>query len=169
MPTTDCATIPTEPQGGVPPAENLQPPLDESSKPLKSLLFGFAATVTVGLVLASWYLGVRIVAADEVSPSSTAVAPASPSPAAPTEPAPSYAPPVKVELYLQVGSLGAKRDASFVKSLRRRGFRARVQTQDAGKIRVLIGPFASEAEMEQTQTKLQSAGILATEALANDF
>lgn len=42
-----------------------------ASKLLKGLLIGFAATVTIALALASWYVGVRIVAANEAIPAST--------------------------------------------------------------------------------------------------
>ena len=42
-----------------------------ASKLLKGLLIGFAATVTVALALASWYVGVRIVAAKEAIPASS--------------------------------------------------------------------------------------------------
>jgi len=38
-----------------------------TSKSLRGLFYGFAATVTAGLALASWYVGVRIVAADAMS------------------------------------------------------------------------------------------------------
>ena len=86
MTTTDCATEIPALQG-----ESSQDAprsfSSEASKPLKSLLWGFGATVTIGLTLATWYVGVRIVAADEVAPaaasasSSANIAPANSAPA----------------------------------------------------------------------------------------
>jgi cell division protein FtsN len=150
--------------------------VDGASKPLKSLLLGFAATVTVGLALASWYVGVRIVDTDEVSPgSATAAVPAASVPVVipSTPPAASdealaqaywsTVPPA--DLYLQVAGIGAKQDAGFVKSLAAKGFRAQLQGGDrADNGRILIGPFSTHAEMEQAQRKLQSAGVLAVES-----
>jgi sporulation related protein len=144
------------------------------SKPLKNLLYGFAATVTVGLALASWYVGVRIVNADEVTPS-IATVPATSAPVAipSTPPAASddalaeaywsTVPPA--DLYLQVAGIGPKQDAGFVKSLAAKGFGAQLQGGDrADNARILIGPFSTHAEMEQAQRKLQSAGVLAVES-----
>jgi hypothetical protein len=72
------------------------------SRSLKGLLFGFAGTVTIGLALASWYVGVRIVAANEIAPFGT------PAPSRAPGPSPVAAPPA--DLYLQVAGLGPKRD-----------------------------------------------------------
>ncbi len=81
MPTTDYATDTALPD--VPcddsHVDSLQPN-DGASKPLRGLLFGFAATVTIGLALASWYVGLRIVADGQAGRSSIA----SRVPAAPT-------------------------------------------------------------------------------------
>jgi len=182
MTTTDCATDMAMPSA---PSEDSrdetmelapQRAVDGASKPLKSLLLGFAATVTVGLALASWYVGVRIVDTDEVSPgSATAAVPAASVPVVipSTPPAASdealaqaywsTVPPA--DLYLQVAGIGAKQDAGFVKSLAAKGFRAQLQGGDrADNGRILIGPFSTHAEMEQAQRKLQSAGVLAVES-----
>ncbi|MGP0076539.1 MAG: SPOR domain-containing protein [Bryobacteraceae bacterium] len=153
---------------------------DGASKSLKGLFFGFAASVTIGLALASWYVGVRIVSADEVAPA--ARVPVSAAPAPPTQApavqaaAPSTAledsmaeaywysvPPT--ELYLQVDGLGPKQDASFVRSLQAKGLPARIQAQASDSARILIGPFSSHTEMERAQRKLQSSGILVIEAM----
>ncbi len=75
MTTTDCATDIAMSASQSEDPQN-ETPLRESggaSKSLKGLLFGFAATVTIGLLLASWYVGVRIVAADGGAPASTAL------------------------------------------------------------------------------------------------
>jgi cell division septation protein DedD len=76
MTTSDCATDIALPASQSEDSQNQaaeQAPQRASggaSKPLKGLLWGFGVTVTVGLTLASWYVGVRIVAADEVAPAS---------------------------------------------------------------------------------------------------
>jgi hypothetical protein len=134
--------------------------------------------MTVGLALGSWYVGVRIVAADEVRPSST-VASGSLSAAPLTEvPLPPVAvPPTRTEdsmaeafwytvppevLYLEVAGLGPKQDADFVRSLQTKGFRAQAQGRDDN-ARIVIGPFSTHAEIDLARRKLQSAGVLAVE------
>jgi cell division protein FtsN len=106
------------------------------------LFFGFAVTVTLGLALGSWYVGLRIVAANQVAP--------------PTG------------IYLQVAGLGPEQGEGFMKALQAQGWNARIQPQqvqsgDEGNARVLIGPFATQAEMEQARRRLQSAGVLTNE------
>lgn len=181
MTTTDCATDVAMPS---PPSEDSQddasaplPAPGGASKPLKGLLMGFAATVTIGLALASWYVGVRIVDADEVAPASTpASAPVVAAAAAPTLSATAPASETSIgeafwytvppaNLYLQVAGIGPKQDAGFVKSLQAKGFGAQLESGDrADNARILIGPFSTRAGMEQAQRKLQSAGVLAVES-----
>ncbi len=155
MPTTDCATGIAPPD--LSPVEAPPRASDAASKSLRGLFFGFTATVTIGLALASWYVGVRIVAADEVARPST-LTPAPPPPAASAA-----APPTS--LYLQVAGLGPKQDAAFVNSLQAKGFQAQIQAQqaEADNLRILIGPYATHTEMEQAQRNLESAGVLAVE------
>jgi hypothetical protein len=190
MPTTDCATsdvaLPCDPglpdtafAGGGDTA--IRPPAAQhASKPLKGLIFGFAATVTVGLALASWYVGVRIVAAGQ--PGSSNPAPVAATVTRPTTPSAPGAFPVTqdpmaeayrysvppIALYLQIASLGPKQDASFLRLLQSKGFRAHIQsdagTKGADDARILVGPFSTHAEMEQAQRKLQSAGVVAIES-----
>jgi cell division septation protein DedD len=172
MPTTECAIDVILPN---PQSENSQDAIPQrTSRPLKGLLFSFAATVTVGLALASWYVGVRIVSADEVAPSNATSAPVIAVPVPPPAAAPVsaaensmaeafwYTVPPTI-LYLQVAGLGPKQDANFVRSLQNKGFHAQVQAQDDDS-RILIGPFSTHAAMEQAQRKLQSAGVLAIES-----
>jgi len=191
MSTRDCATeIAPDAQSSDPPgpdsltnASQIEAERRASggkSKSLKGLLFGFAATVTIGLALASWYVGVRIVAADEIAPSSTPAA-SSAAPTSAAEPSgaadPSaiaedaltdaywyMAPPA--DLYLQVAGLGPNRDEGFVKSLQAKGFPARIQTgiQTGDDTHILIGPYSSRADLEEGRRQLQSAGVLAVEA-----
>lgn len=175
MPTTDYATDTALPD--VPcddsHVDSLQPN-DGASKPLRGLLFGFAATVTIGLALASWYVGLRIVADGQAGRSSIA----SRVPAAPTSvPVPAAAPADTEEsmaeafwytlppsdLFLKVAGLGPRQDSNFVRSLLATGFRARLQAGQKDNAWILIGPFSTRAEMEEAQRKLRSVGILAVE------
>ncbi len=176
MPTTDCAAHAASPD-----AQDFDCPIEVSastsqgtSRPLRGLFFGFAATVTIGLALASWYVGVRIVSADQGGPASAVAEPVAAPQAAPSlaeDPiAEAYwytglAP----QFYLQVAGLGERKDAAFVRSLQEKGFRAEVALSqgrasqgDAG--RILIGPFSTHTEMERAQSKLESWGVLAIEA-----
>ncbi len=149
-----------------------------SSKPLKVLLGGFAVTIAIGLALGVWYLHQRIVMPGQSgSGSSTTIASAQSSaplpqgsawlnvntanpPALPLE-SQQYVPPV--HLYLQVGGLGIKEDTVFANLLLDQGFHAQVQMRDGKTTRILIGPFSSQAELEQAQHRLHSVGILAIE------
>jgi cell division septation protein DedD len=149
MSTTQCATDP-----GLADSEaELAPTISQgASKPLKRVLVGFAATVTIGLALASWYVGVRIVDANEAVPVSTAVNTQAPTrqatpglqpgigaglstrtPSGPSTPEDAIAEaywytvaPPPPDLYLEVAGLGARKDSSFVKGLEAKGYRARV-------------------------------------------
>jgi cell division protein FtsN len=170
MPTTDCATGIALPDlsSEASPVKASERPSEQTSKPLKGLFFGFTATVTLGLGLASWYLGVRIVAADEVAPSSTTTSKtldSTPAPVAPPVIAPTTSvPPTPANIYLQVAGLGPKQDAGFARSLQAKGFRVQIQSGDrADNARIVIGPYSSHTEMEQAQRRLQSAGVLAVE------
>jgi hypothetical protein len=82
MSTSQCAP---DPGLGDAHAELVESAPPGASKLLKILLIGFAATMTIGLGLASWYVGVRIKAAgaavsvsmlNTVSRSGTVVEPA---------------------------------------------------------------------------------------------
>jgi hypothetical protein len=146
MPTTDCATDIAPPPPQIDEQIESAPASAGASKLLKGLLIGFAATVTIGLALGIWYLGVRIVAANGSAQQSTAA------------PLPSMG-----EFYLQVGALGPERDEAFSNALQAKGFLAQIQTRDAGHSRILIGPFLTRFDLDQAMQKLQSDGILAVE------
>lgn len=183
MPTTDCAT-----HAALPDAQDFdcQVEVSEStsqgrSSSLRGLFFGFAVTVTVGLALASWYVGVRIVSADETPAASPARSSEVPATVATPQPTPQPAPqPVPQatedpmaeaywytvplpQLYLQVAGLGERQDDAFVRSLHHRGFRAEVRSPEGESRRILIGPFSTHSEMERAQSKLQNLGVLAIE------
>jgi cell division septation protein DedD len=154
------------------PVDLVQGVATDASKLLKGLLIGFAATVTIALALASWYVGVRIVAANEAIPASNP-APASQPPAIIPAAQPDSKPAnfwdtvagSAPAMYLEVASLGPEKDSSFVKRLQKRGYGARVEaTANHGDGRVLIGPFSARSELEEAERKLRSAGVLATVA-----
>jgi cell division septation protein DedD len=190
MSTSHCAADPglAEPQPDL-----VASPSEVASRHLKGLLIGFGATVTIGLALASWYVGVRIVDANETVPVSAAAAPVSQTPAAPasqTPAAPSaqtavgpspqeqamaeaywHKVPPPPDLYLQVAGLGSYKDSSFVKGLEAKGYRAHVvmsaneSTANQQGSRILIGPFVGRSSLEAAARKLQSAGVLAIETV----
>jgi cell division protein FtsN len=174
MPTTDCATDTALPNSQSEDSQSRSARLASHGAPglLRGLFYGFAITITTGLALTSWYVGVRVVAANEVAPSNKTTSEVVKAAAGPSRAA---APPAATEdsiaeafwydvppavLYLQVAGLGPKQDAGFVRSLLTQGFRAQVQARD-DKATILIGPFSTHVEMEQAQRKLQSSGVLA--------
>jgi hypothetical protein len=144
MPATDCATDIAPPPSQIDEQIESAPAPGGASKLLKGLLIGFAASVTIGLALGIWYLGVRIVA---VNGSAQKLASA----------------PAAGEFYLQVGVFGPERDEAFSNALQAKGFLAQIQTRDAGHNRILIGPFLTRSDLDQARQKLQSEGVLAVE------
>jgi hypothetical protein len=172
MSTSQCATDPELADPSLVPEALVRS--EGASRPPKGVLIGFAATVTIGLALASWYVGVRIVDANEIAPASAAVtAPAAspvqqpPAPSGPSVPEESMAeafwytvPPPPPELYLEVAGLGPRKDSSFVRALEAKGYRARIIES---KQQILIGPFARRSSLQAAARKLQSAGVLAVE------
>jgi cell division septation protein DedD len=168
MTTSQCATDPGLVDSQV---DLVHSAADNASKLPKRLLIGFASTVTIALGLASWYVGVRIVDANEVTPvsrpapgvASSAVAPASQDDSTAAAFWTTVAPPPP-ELYLEVAGLGAQKDSSFVKELEAKGYQARIQVAtNQEDDRILIGPFSVRSSLQKAQRKLQSAGVLAIE------
>jgi hypothetical protein len=174
MSTSPCATEP----GLVDSQAGLVPGLSEgASRRPRGVLIGFAATVTIGLGLAIWYVSVRIVDAHETVPVSTVVVtparlstsqsapPLQAAPAAP-EVASATPPPPLPDVYLQVAGLGPRQDTNFVKGLEAKGYRVRVVTESASSEednRILIGPFVGQSALKKAERRLQSAGVLAIE------
>jgi hypothetical protein len=172
MPTTDGTT-----HAALPVAQSSDCHIEVSgrasqglSRPLRGLFFGFALTLTLGLALASWYVGVRIVSADEVS----ATGPARSSAVTETAVTPQSGPQDSIaeaywypvpppQFYLQVAGMGEKQDAAFVRSLEQKGLRAELRASQAEGGRILIGPFSTRTEMEHARSKLESQGVLAIE------
>ncbi|MBV9771848.1 MAG: hypothetical protein JOZ32_19915 [Bryobacterales bacterium] len=141
----------------------------ERSRPLNGVLVGFAATMAVALGLASWYVGVRIVAAEEAVPPLSAARPAvvSAASSATSEGALAEAfwytvPAPRPDFYLQVAGLGPRKDAKFVKWLHAERFHAQVNSAEEV---ILIGPFSGPTELEKARRKLQLAGVLAIERM----
>jgi len=141
----------------------------QASKLLRGLLYGFAASVTVGLALGSWYLGVRIVAGGAIGTGHSV-------PMVANEVANVAAKPVDESLadaygylappsqsYLGLDGLGPKRDANLVNVLQAKGFHAIIQPRAGRPNRIVIGPFSTHAAMEQAQRDLASAGVLTVE------
>lgn len=178
MPTTESTIAETDSPVESPPVEAGQQSDPKASKPLKNLLVGFAATVTIGLGLALWYLTNRIVKAGEVTPSApsrvvvtnvgearAAVVPSQPA-VQEQSIADTYryaVSPAPAPLYLQLASLGPKEDAKFVKRLRAKGFQAEIHSRVNEDTRLLVGPFFSHAELDRAKAKLERAGVLAIE------
>jgi cell division septation protein DedD len=165
---------------------------DPSAKLRTRVYMGFAGTMALGLSLAGWYVGGRILAAEQrssgtlagspaISPSEPSAQPVMPpkessarvSKAALVQPVqagdvhPEAEHPVgppALQVFLEVAGLGAKQDALYVKKLRARGFTARVDAGINEEVRrILIGPFADRQAVDKAQRKLQAQGILALE------
>jgi len=136
---------------------------EDASRALKGLLIGFAATVTVGLGLASWYVGARIEAAGGEK-ANRAPAASKAAVASPPQPPTAVAPPP--ELYLSVAGLGAQKDPIFANKLEAEGYQARIQSgTDQEGDRILIGPFAGRTALEEAERTLAADGVLATEII----
>jgi cell division septation protein DedD len=73
---------------------NSETPADLAKKQAKRVFIGFAATITIGLVVAGWYVGGRIFAAEKVHAASAMARPVTAVPVA--VPAPVVAKPVEV-------------------------------------------------------------------------
>ena len=174
-------------------SEAVRSETDSSAKLRTRIYMGFAGTMALGLSLAGWYVGGRILAAEQPSAGTLASAPAiaASQPSAPpvVTPKESSAPvsnptlvqpiqavdvhpevaehpvaPPAPQLFLEVAGLGEKQDALYVKQLRAKGFSARVDAGDkADDRRILIGPFSDRQAAEKAQGKLQAQGILALE------
>jgi cell division septation protein DedD len=166
---------------------------DPTAKLRTRVYMGFAGTMALGLSLAGWYVGGRILAAEQSSPVTVAIpavtSSSRPSASPVVTPKESSAPqsgptvvqsvqavdvhpevvehpvaPAAPQVFLEVAGLGAKQDALYVKKLRAKGFTARVDVGDkADDRRILIGPFADRPGVEKAQRKLQAQGILALE------
>jgi len=78
---------------------NPETPADLAKKQAKRVFIGFAATITIGLVIAGWYVGGRIFAAEKVHAASAVARPVTAVPVA--VPAPVVAKPVEVSSVME--------------------------------------------------------------------
>jgi cell division septation protein DedD len=166
--------------------EGIQPNQETSANPAqkqtKRVFIGFAATISIGLAIAGWYVGGRIFAAERTHPVAVAKAVQSapvisePVPVAaiaepvaiPLEkPKPPAAPPVRVsvdprpgEVYLQLAAMGPRTTDDYIKSLEGKGIHTRIASGPAQDLyRILIGPYTDKAALEKEQQELRAAGI----------
>ena len=154
------------------------PAADPAARLRTRIFFCFGSAMALGLALAGWYVGGRILAAEQTAPanSSSVIIPAAapstqsqvgaPAPPAQTQTQPAVpaaiAPPP--QFFLEVAGLGAKPDALFVKKLHARGLTALIDSgSEKDPRRILIGPFADHQGVEKAQRKLQAFGVLALE------
>jgi cell division septation protein DedD len=162
---------------------NSEAPADSAQKQTKRVFIGFAATVTIGLALAGWYVGGRILAAEkihpvavivkavEASPVSKAAAAvpviAEPVASAPEQPKPVDAAPVwntvdpqSGELYLQLAAMGPNSTNDYLKMLQAKGIHPRIAPGPSENLhRIVIGPYSDQPALEKEQKDLEAAGV----------
>jgi cell division septation protein DedD len=154
------------------------PPANTAQKQAKRVFIGIAATITVGLALAGWYLGGRIFASEKVH-AAAITKPAAPAPViapviAQTIEATPVVEPVTVapasawdtvepksgELYLQLATMGPNSTNEYLKVLDANGIHSRVAPGPSENLhRLLIGPYPDKAALEKEQQELEAAGI----------
>ena len=167
--------------------EEIQPspeiPANTVQKQAKRVFIGIAATITVGLALAGWYLGGRIFASEKVHAAAiTKPAAAGPVIAKTIEAVP-VAEPVTVaaetakttadappawntvdpqsgELYLQLAAMGPNSTNEYLKMLDAKGIHPRIAPGPSDNLhRLVIGPYPDKAALDKEQLELQAAGI----------
>jgi cell division septation protein DedD len=147
------------------------------AKQRQQVIRAFAGTMAFGLVLASLYVGTRIVSSrKQVSaprpvvkvatpaparPIATTVAPAVGKPQEPAaKPARRTVTPHPGEKYVQVAAFGPKALDSYLRQLESKGLHPLVAPGPADGIhRILIGPYTNPETLEQTRRTLQVVGM----------
>ena len=127
----------------------------------------FAATITIGLALAGWYLGGRIFAAEKTHPAAIVKpVPTVTVVAKPVEPPPAAASawntvdPQSGELYLQLATMGPNSTNEYLKTLDAKGIHPRIAPGPSENLhRLVIGPYPDKATLEKEQMELEAAGI----------
>ena len=136
-----------------------------SQERAKRILIGFGITTLLGLTMAGWYVGGRILAIQKVHAApkpKTVVATPAPSPLTAV---PVPAPPVEEskhagQRYLQLAALGPHSTKDYLKMLNSRGMHPIVAPgPEANLFRILIGPYPDKSALEKEQQALQTAGI----------
>lgn len=146
----------------------------------RGVYVGFATLVTIGLALAGWYVGERILVAQapHTGPEPLATAKAYPAPApAPSSTSASASPvtaqagqpvllPLMAEYFLQATALGTPQDSKFLQQLQSRGFKAHLETTATDQTGlILIGPYEGEPALRRARARLAASGILANEII----
>jgi len=164
---------------------NPETPADPAKMQAKRVFIGFAATITIGLAVAGWYVGGRIFAAEKVH-AATIVQPVSSAPAsapapvvakpepsvaviaepvaaAPVEaPAPAWntVDPQPGDLYLQLATMGPNSTNEYLKELDAKGIHPRIAPGPGENLhRLILGPYPDKAALEKEQQELESTGI----------
>jgi cell division septation protein DedD len=169
--------------------EEIQPQPETPGSPAhwqaKRVFIGFAITVVVGLAIAGWYVGGRILAAQKAHPIAmtkpalsapkiaepvVAAAPvAEPASASVEQPKPASADlaqtwntvdPQPGELYLQLATMGPHSTNDYLKTLDTKGIHPRIAPGPSENLhRLVMGPYPDKAEREKEQLELQTAGV----------
>jgi cell division septation protein DedD len=167
--------------------EEIQPspeiPANRAQKQAKRVFIGIAATITVGLTLAGWYLGGRIFASEKVHaapitkpavaapviaktieavpvPEPVIVAAETAKPTADGPPAWNKVDPQSGELYLQLAAMGPNSTNEYLQTLDAKGIHPRIAPGPSDNLhRLVIGPYRDKAALEKEQQELQAAGI----------
>jgi cell division protein FtsN len=150
-------------------------PANTAQKQAKRVFIGIAATITVGLTLAGWYLGGRIFASEKVHAAvpviaktieatpvveSVAVGGETAKPTADPTPAWNTVDPKSGELYLQLAAMGPNSTNEYLKMLDAKGIHPRVAPGPSDNLhRLVIGPYPDKAALEKEQQELEAAGI----------
>jgi cell division septation protein DedD len=151
------------------------------AKQRQQVIRAFAGTMAFGLVLASLYVGTRIVTSRKsvsaprpvvkvAAPAPAPVIPMAPTPVAqsavskPQETAPlpvrRNVTPHPGDKYLQVAAFGPKALDSYLRQLQSKGLHPLVAPGPADGIhRILIGPYTNQETLEQTRRTLQVVGM----------
>ncbi len=122
----------------------------------KRVFVGFAGTLTVGLALAGWYVGTRILAAGNIQPAKPAIAkvapPVLPAPASKMVDRPS-------ETYLQLAAMGPIATEVYLKELAGKGIHPTIRPSPSENIyRILMGPYPDTSTLNQALRSLEAAG-----------
>src|ERR1700693_1199257 len=152
---------------------NPETPADSAKMQAKRVFIGFAATITIGLTVAGWYVGGRIFAAEKVH-AAAIVQPVSsapvleianpvesaPIPSIPEAPAWNTVEPQPGDLYLQLPTMAPNPTNDYLKPLDAKGIHPRIAPGPSENLhRLLIGPYPDQAAVEKEQQELESAGI----------
>jgi len=147
------------------------------AKQRQQVIKAFAGTMAFGLVLASLYVGTRIVSSRKqvngprpvvkvstpapVRPIVPSVAPAVSKPQEPAaKPGRRTVTPRPGEKYVQVAAFGPKALDSYLRQLENKGLHPLVAPGPADGIhRILIGPYTNPETLEQTRRTLQVVGM----------